>query len=63
MKKTYRVVVQETFKCYLDVEAESKSDAIRTVERDVQTENLIAPRDFDDFERSIRCCKSEHAIS
>ena len=54
MKNTYRVLVQETFKCYVDVEAKTKAEAIRMVEKGVQAEALIAPRDFDDFTRSVR---------
>lgn len=53
MKKNYRVQVRETFKCYVDVCADSRDEARELVEEQVERGEIIVPRDYDDFGRKV----------
>lgn len=53
MKKNYRVQVRETFKCYVDVCAGSRDEARKFVEDQVDCGEIVAPRDYDDFDRKV----------
>lgn len=56
MNKRYRVQVRETFKCYVDVCAGSRDEALELVEEQVERGEIIVPRDYDDFDRKVRSC-------
>ena len=53
MNKRDRVQVRETFKCYVDVCADSRDEARELVEEQVERGEIIVPRDYDDFCRKI----------
>lgn len=53
MKKNYRVQVRETFKCYVDVCADSRDEARKLVEEQVERGEIVVPRDYDDFDRKV----------
>lgn len=53
MKKNYRVQVRETFKCYVDVCADSRDEARELVEEQVERGEIVVPRDYDDFDRKV----------
>lgn len=53
MNKRYRVMIRETFKCYVDVCADSRDEAQRLVEGQVERGEIVAPRDYDDFDRKV----------
>ncbi len=52
-QKKFRVMVKEVFKCYVEVDAANKDDARDIVERQVEDCDLIAPRDYDTFDRKV----------
>lgn len=53
MKKNYRVQVREMFKCYVDVCADSRDEARKLVEDQIDCGEIVVPRDYDDFDRKI----------
>lgn len=53
MNKRYRVMIRETFKCYVDVCADSRDEARKLVEEQVERGEIIVPRDYDDFDRTV----------
>lgn len=53
MNNRYRVLVRETFKCYVDVCADSRDEARKLVEDQIDCGEIVAPRDYDDFDRKV----------
>ena len=53
MNKRYRVQIREVFTCYVDVCADSRDEARKLVEEQVERGEIVAPRDCDDFDRKI----------
>lgn len=53
MNNRYRVLLRETFKCYVDVSADSRDEARKFVEDQVDCGEIVAPRDYDDFDRKV----------
>lgn len=53
MNNRYRVLVRETFKCYVDVCADIRDEAQRLVEGQVERGEIVVPRDYDDFDRKV----------
>lgn len=60
--KKYRIVVKEVFKCYVEVDAADKDEALDIVEKQIANCDMVAPRDYDTFDRKVtvlRVVKSE----
>lgn len=51
--KQYRVLVRETFGCYVDVCAGSRDEARALVEKQIDDCVVVVPRDYDAFDRKI----------
>jgi len=51
--KKFRVEIKETYRCYVDVEAEDEDGAYEIAEKQVMDCDVIAPRDYDHFDRDI----------
>ena len=51
MNKRYRVMMRESFESYVDVCADSRDEARKLVEEQVERGEVVALRDYDDFER------------
>lgn len=52
-RKRYRVLLRETFTCYVDVCADSRDEARELVEEQVECAEIVAPRDYDGFDRKV----------
>lgn len=53
MKKDYRILIREAFKCYVDVCADSRDEARKLVEEQIERGEIVVPRDYDDFDRKV----------
>ncbi len=60
-KKRFCVMVEEMFKCYVEVDATDEDEARDIVERHVEGCDLIAPRNYDDFARNITVLRTMKA--
>lgn len=63
MNKRDRVQVRETFKCYVDVCADSRDEARKLVEEQVERGEIVVPRDYDDFERKTSVMRRLKEVS
>lgn len=51
--KRFRVEVKETYRCYVDVEANNEGEAYEIVEKQVEDCDVIASRDYGHLDRDI----------
>ena len=49
----FRVRIKESFVCYVDVEAEDKSNAYDLVGKQVEDCEIVVPRDYGEMKRDI----------